>query len=387
MERVDACAASDEIEWAECDPAELGVDRLKLARVMELVEARGAAAQLCVIFRGKVLLDRTFGCGADSLFWIFSACKPYTALLVHMLAERGQLSLDDRISDYWPEFGRHGKDRITIRHILQHRSGLFSARISFGDALAMANWGRAIRRIEDARPKWPPGVAPAYQALPYGFILGELLHRITGYPIQELLTAELLEPLRARDTYLGLPDSCWPRHVPISARGLPGLIPQALLNRQATRRAVIPSAGMSTTARELATFYLMLLRGGSMHGKQLLNAATIEQARTPSSDGELDRCMKTPVRWSQGFQLGGPRPAPHPAGSFGSLSSRRTFGHNGSNCCIGWADPDLNLVLAYLTNRMNGRRPDRAHQAAVADALLAACGASSGAIPIAVNAE
>ena len=166
-------AACHGIEWRECNPADLGVDRLKLSRVIELVEARGAKAQLCVIFRGRVLIDRSFGCNADSLFWIFSACKPYTALLVHILAERRQVSLDDPVSEYWPEFASQGKDRITIRHVLQHRSGLFSGRVSIGDALAMANWRYSVRRIEDARPRWPPGVVPAYQALPYGFILGE----------------------------------------------------------------------------------------------------------------------------------------------------------------------------------------------------------------------
>jgi CubicO group peptidase (beta-lactamase class C family) len=131
---------------------------------------------------------------------------------------------------------------------------------------------------------------------------------------------------------------------------------------------------MSTTARDLATFYLMLLQGGVIHGERILRPATIEGARIPSSDGQIDRCINTPVRWSQGFQLGGPRPPPYASGALGQLSSRRTFGHNGSNCCIGWADPDRNLAVAYLTNRLNGRRVDRAHQAAVADALLRACG-------------
>jgi CubicO group peptidase (beta-lactamase class C family) len=364
----------DETEWIECDPAILGVDPDKLSRVVDLVQARGAVAQLCVILDGKVLLDRSFGCQADSLFWIFSACKPYVAVLVHLFAERGRVSLDDPVAIYWPEFGRHGKDRITIRHVLQHRTGLLGARVPLGDALAMTDWERSIRRIENARPHWPAGLAPAYQALGFGFVLGELARRITGTAIQELLATELLEPLGAHDTYLGLPDTQWQRHVPVIARGFAGRVAQMVLNRRSTRRAVIPSAGMSTTARDLATFYFMLLRGGAIHGTRILRAATIEQARMPSSDGEIDRCIKTPVRWSQGFQLGGPRPAPYTTGSLGRLSSRRTFGHNGSNCCIGWADPDRNLVVAYVTNRLNGRLPDRAHQAAVADALLCACG-------------
>jgi CubicO group peptidase (beta-lactamase class C family) len=363
-----------EIDWAECDPALLGVDPSKLSQVLDLIEARDAAAQLCVILDGRVLLNRSYACHASSLFWIFSACKPYTALLIHLLVERGQVSLDDPVATYWPEFGRHGKDRITIRHVLQHRTGLLSGRVPFRDGLVMTDWDRCVRRIEGARPRWPAGHVPAYQALSYGYILGELVRRITGTPIQEFLATELLAPLRAHDTYLGLPDTQWHRHVPIVARGLVGAVVQTFLNRRSTRCAVIPSAGMSTTARDLATFYLMLLQRGVIHGEHVLPSAVIEHACTPSSDGEIDRCIKTPVRWSQGFQLGGPRPAPYSSGALGHLSSRRTFGHNGSNCCIAWADPDRNLVVAYLTSRLAGRRVDRAHQAAVADTLLSACG-------------
>lgn len=365
----------NEIDWVERDPASLGVNPDELSRAVNLVSARGAAAQLCVILDGKVLLDRCFGCQPDSLFWIFSACKPYVAILVHLLAERKRVSLDDFVATYWPEFGHHGKDRITIRHVLQHRTGLGGARIPLSDAVAMADWGRSIRRIENARPDWPAGAVPAYQALRFGFILGEVIRRMTGIGIQELLATELLEPLRLHDTYLGLPDTHWRRHVPVVARGVSGFVAQTMLNSRSTRRAVIPSAGMSTTARDLATFYFMLLQGGSIHGARIVDPATIEHACIPSTHGEIDRCIGTPVRWSQGFQLGGPRPAPYATGPLGSLSTERTFGHNGSNCCIGWADPDRNLVVGYLTNRLNGRRPDRAHQAAVADALLRACGA------------
>jgi CubicO group peptidase (beta-lactamase class C family) len=351
------------------------VDAAGLSKVLDLVRGRGAIAQLCVIREGQVLVDRSFGCRPDSLFWIFSASKPYIALLIHLLAARGLVALDDPVAAHWPEFARRGKDRITIRHVLQHRTGLPATRVPVRDALVMADWRRAIRRIENTRPEWPAGVAPTYQPLGFGFILGELLRRVTGSTVQEFLATELLGPLRAHDTYLGLPEAQWERHVPVMARGFAGRVLQAMLNRRSTRRAVIPSAGISTTARDLASFYLMLLRGGmDAHGTPILPPASIDRARTPSSDGEIDRCIGTPVRWSQGFQLGGPRPPPFAPGPLGHLSSPRTFGHNGSNCCIGWADPDRNLVVAYLTNQLNGRRVDRAHQSAVADTLLRACG-------------
>ena len=361
-----------EVQGSECDPSTLPVDAAGLSQAVELVRARGAIAQLCVILDGKILLDRSFGCRSDSLFWIFSASKPYVALLIHLLADRGLVSLDDPVAAHWPEFGRHGKNRITIRHVLQHRTGLPAARLPVGDAFVMTHWARSIRRMESLRPQTPPGLAPAYQALSFGFILGEIVQRITGTTVQQCLAAELLRPLHAHHTHLGLSDSLWQRHVPVVAHGFAGRVLQSMLNRRSTRGAVIPSAGISTTARDLAAFYLMLLRGGVAHGTRILRSSIIEDARTPSSDGEVDQCIGTPVRWSHGFQLGGPRPAPFAPGPLGHLSSRLTFGHNGSNCCIGWADPDRNLVVAYLTNQLHGRRIDRAHQSGVADALLRA---------------
>ncbi|MEW9531990.1 serine hydrolase domain-containing protein [Microbispora sp. NPDC049125] len=363
----------DDIDWTEHTPEALGMDQAGLSRVVGLVEARGAKAQLCVLRDGAVVLDRAFGCEPTSLFWIFSAGKPYTAMLVHLLSQRGRLSLDAPVATYWPEFGRHGKDRITIRHVLQHRSGLPSGGTLFGDLLAMTDWRRSVRRIQNARPRWPAGQVPAYQPLAYGFVLGELVRRVTGSPIERLLALELLAPLRSGDTYLGLPDAEWPRHVPIRAGGPAGVGVETVLNRRSTRRAVIPAAGVSTTARDLAAFYLMLLRGGSADGVRLLEPATVELARTPTSEGEIDRTVKVPIRWSHGFQLGGPRPGWPAPGPMGARASRRTFGHNGSGCCIAWADPERGLVVAYLTNRLTTRSADVRHQTNVADALLAAC--------------
>lgn len=349
-----------------------GADIDGLERAWALVEARGAAAQLCVVRDGEVLLDRSTGCGQDSLFWIFSASKPFVAMLVHLLAERGELSLDDTVAAHWPEFGQAGKEAITIRQVLQHRSGMPVAGNALGDALAMSSWDKAVRRIERARPAWPAGEAPAYQYINYGFILGELVQRVTGVPVREFLATELLDPLRLRDTFLGLPDDAWPRHVPVRFGNPANRPAQVVINRRSTRRAVIPAAGVSTTARDLARFYLMLLRGGELDGVRVLQAATIAQAKTPSSDGETDRFVKLPIRWSQGFQLGGPRPGDL-RNPLGQTSSPLTFGHNGSNCCIGWADPTRRLAVAYLSDLLTSWRVDGSHQAAVDDAIIAAC--------------
>jgi CubicO group peptidase (beta-lactamase class C family) len=355
--------------WTECEPAAVGMSTDGIEAALDVVRARGARAQLCVLRNGHVVLDRSFGCEPESLFWIFSASKPYTALAVHLLAERGQLSLDDPVTAYWPEFGHGGKEAVTIRQVLQHRSGLACAGSSLGDALAMTHWDRSVRRIERAKPRWPIGAVPAYQYLSYGFMLGELVQRASGSPIAEFLRDEFFTKMGLADTYLGLPDDHWPRHVPLKA-----MAPvQAMLNRRRTRAAVIPAAGISTNARDLARFYQMLLSGGDVDGIRIFRQETIRQACTPSSDGERDRYLRVTIRWSQGFQLGGPRIGSSLAGPMGRLTSKQTFGHNGSNCCIAWADPQRNLVFAYLTNVITSRWADLEHQASLADATIRAC--------------
>jgi CubicO group peptidase (beta-lactamase class C family) len=340
-----------------------------LRDVTDLVRSRGAAAQLVVRREGVTVIDRSFDCEPSSLFWTFSAAKPYTVVLILALAERGILDLDEPVAAYWPEFAAHGKAAITIRQVLRHQSGFATAGSAVGDALAMTGWARTLRRIERARPIWPPGTAPAYQFIIFGFILGEVARRVTGITFPELMREMLLDPLGVHDSFLGLPPEQWHRHVPLRAvRPV-----RTVVNRPSTRAAIIPSAGLSTTARDMAVFYEMLLNGGlTATGARILSPATIEAALVPSSEGRIDRFARTPIRWAEGFQLGGPRFVPGSVSPMGNSSSPRTFGHNGSNCCMGWADPDRRLVFAYLTNKITRVRDDMAHLAAVADAVLAA---------------
>lgn len=279
----------------------------RLAAAVALAAARRCPAQLCVIHRGQVVLDESIGCRADSLFFLFSASKPMTALLVHLLAERGELALDDPVARYWPEFGQRGKQAITIRQVLQHRSGLPVARSMAADALTMTDWAASVRALERTAPAYPPGQVPAYHVLSYGFLLGEVVQRVTGTPVRDFLHAALHGPLGLRDTYLGLPAEQWERHVPVSGRGPAELATGLMINRRTVRQAVIPAASVSATARDLARMYQALLHGGELDGVRVLRPETILAARQPSSDGETDRYLKLPVRWSEGFQLGGER--------------------------------------------------------------------------------
>jgi CubicO group peptidase (beta-lactamase class C family) len=282
------------------------INEASLSRALERISRRKAAAQICVLRGGEVVFNQAFGCKENSLFWIFSASKPLMTVLIYLLAERDQVRLDEPVVTYWAEFAQHGKSHITIRQVLQHRSGLVQS-MSIRDAFAMSNWDAYAHRIARSRPALMPGEGPAYQALSYGFILGEIVQRVTQRPVREVLASELLNPLAMHDTFLGLPDELWERHVPLLGKGQYGRLAAWVVNRRAVRRSVNPSAGISTTAADMAVFYQMLLSGGMAGGQRILKTSSIEVARTPSCGGEFDRVARKPIRWAQGFQLGGPR--------------------------------------------------------------------------------
>jgi CubicO group peptidase (beta-lactamase class C family) len=342
-----------------------------LARAAGLATAWSDRGQLRIERGGRLALDLTFGCTPDSLFWLFSASKPFIAVLVHRYVEHGLLELDAPIAAYWPEFGDNGKQHITVRQVLQHRTGMPTAGSTLGDALAMSNWRRSVERIERSAPKLDPMRGPAYQYLVYGFLLGELLQRVTGERVEELLRREILEPLGLHDTFIGLPDAAWPRHVPVHVDGPGGGVAQSVLNRRVTRAAVIPAAGVSTTAADLAAFYRALLDDLAGRGPGLLRPETLRAALEPSSDRQPDLFARAPIRWSLGFQLGGVRLGSR-TGPMGRASSRQAFGHNGSNCCFGWADPQRDLVVSYLTDRVPRAPNGIRHLAQLSDAIIAA---------------
>ena len=317
-----------------------------------------AAAQICVIRDAEIVYEQTWHCSPDALFLIYSASKPFVALLVHLLAQRGQLRLDDRVAAHWPEFAQRDKGSITIRQVLQHRSGLPITGGLFGTALHLSDWTMSIRDVEHARPRWPPGEVPAYHLISYGFILGELIRRVTGRSIRQVLSSDLLGPLGLTDLHLGLPDEALSRAVPVLADHPSEWINQLIFNRRTVRQAVIPAATISSNARDLARFYQMLARGGELDGVRVMQPQTILEARTPSSDGEIDIVIKRPVRWSQGFQLGGPSDDPRDlARIMGRRSCRDAFGHGGNASSVTWADPTRGLVLAYLSKVSLGSIP------------------------------
>lgn len=340
----------------------------ELAATERLVRSRLGAAQLVVIHDGETVVDYAQHVDRDALFWAWSASKPYMAILAHHLAERGVLDLDQPVAALWPAFGTHGKTHITTRDVLHHRSGFASARTDLGDMLSMTNWRRSIRNIERARPRLTGASQPAYQFLAFGFILGEVIQRATARSLRDVLDTELLRPLGVSDTFLGLNADVLDRAVPMRGSTLRTHIVAAALNRSVTRSAIIPSAGLSLTARDLAVFYSMLAAGGvSAKGVHVVSPQTIAAATTASHRNQVDAWAREHIAWASGFQLGGPSPNPYPP--LGAASSPSSFGHNGSNVTLGWTDPVRRLTVAYLTSTIRADNPH--HITAVADSLSA----------------
>jgi CubicO group peptidase (beta-lactamase class C family) len=355
------------------------MDLAGLEQAADLVRQRGRPAQLAVVRHGQVVLNRWFGVAPTSLFYLFSASKAFATVTMLQLIERGLVDFDAPVATYWPAYGGGGKLAVTIRQVMCHRSGMATGNgwtapgRMLRDAVVMPSWRASLRRIERARLVWPPGEVPAYQWLAYGYVLGEVAQRVTGRTYEDLVSSELLHPLGMTNTYLRIGRDLRARFVPVRMDGRFGKLVARAINNPMTLRRVAPSAGITTTARDLARFYTMLAAGGTLNGRTYLSSTTLAAATQPTSLGYVDQLMGEATRWATGFQLGGPRGIPGTFSPMGRSSSPTTFGHNGSHACMGWADPSRGLAFAHLANQPGMRRADVAHQAEVADAVLAAC--------------
>lgn len=339
---------------------------------LDLAAKREGMARLYVQRGDETLVDASVGCSAETLFLLFSAGKPLTALAVHHLAERGLIDLDEPVCTYWPEYAGGGKYDVSVRHVLQHRSGAPTSTGSIlGDARIMTDWDRSIAAAERARPRWPAGEVAAYHILSYGFVLGELVRRVSGMDIGSYTRQVLLEPLGLHDTHLGVPPGQEHRLAPLRVHsgGLASYVRSAYFNRPAVREAVVPAATVTATAADVARLYRMMLLGGTIDGIRVLRPETVGAALRPTTaKGEKDRLLRIPIRWAEGFQLGGA--AGRAATAMGTSPDPDTFGHNGSYVCSAWADPGRDLVCVYLTNLVVGRADGERHHAAVSDAVL-----------------
>jgi CubicO group peptidase (beta-lactamase class C family) len=334
------------------------------------------AIQLCIRHRGAVVLDRAIGHASGNTpneaedrpkrrvttatpIGLFSASKAITAMVIHKLDELDELRLDDRVCDYIPEFARHGKQRITIRHVLGHRAGLPNLPSGALDLDLLSQPERTLEILCDARLQTRPGRLLAYHAVTGGFILAEVAHRATGRDIRALLRTLITDPLDLRWMGYGVDEACVDEVAenvftgPTPPPPLSTMLDRALgtsvehvvelSNDRRFLTGIIPSANIVTTARETTAFFQCLLDEGTHAGESVFAPRTVRHAIAEQSWWEMDLTLMVPLRYSLGFMLGNQR-----VGPFG-LENPLAFGHLGLSNVFCWADPERDLAVALLT--------------------------------------
>lgn len=290
---------------------------------------------------------------------VFSCTKPYAGVGLHQLVEEGEAGYDDPVVEHWPEFAdsETSKAEITIRQVLSHTAG-----IPYGEfdeqAEQWGDWDAVVEAMEDIDPVFEPGEQPAYHTFNYGWLVGELVRRLSGQHVDEYVAENVFEPLNMDRTSIGLADDeaddvatlsgftefdrC---RSPDEGLGIPASESADAFNDEAVRRAVIPAANGIGTARDMARFYACIANGGELDGTRLLDEETVAEATRTHAETESDGTLSRPARYALGFWTGGLA-----NDMFGSFSRERMFGHAGLGSIFGWGDPELNVGFAYVTN-------------------------------------
>ena len=316
----------------------------------------------------------------DTIVNFFSVSKALCTICVLRLVEQKKVALDAPVANVWPEFAQSKKEKITLRHILSHQSGLPSLHEPL-PAGAMLDWTTMIDALARAAPWWEPGTAHGYHVNTFGFLVGEIVRRVSGRTIGTMLREDIADPLGA-DVYVGLPSSqhlrvaeyLWPtatsQQMMPSADELmrfnaywnpPGVSGGGYVNTPEWRSAEIPSTNGHGNARGVARFYAALAEGGEIDGVRIVSKAMLAEATKEQSYG-FDLINQRPSRFGLGFQLTQPeRPlGPNP----------RAFGHFGAGGSLGFCDPDTGVAFGYVTNDM-GPRWQNPRNKALLDAIYA----------------
>ena len=370
--------ASDE----ETPPVSVGMTSKGVAEIWGAVEklyrtGLYPAISFCLRRHGKIVLKRTIGyrkgggpgeadaenkelIDPETPVCIFSCTKPVTAMLIHLLSERRELSLLDPISYYIPEFGQNGKNNITIYQLLCHKAGipkLPDVRAEELEEIIFDN-DEMVRRLCSA-PADSPGHHSGYHPVTAGFIIGEIVRRVTSMNCREFLEENILQPLKFKYFNYGLKSE----HVDKAAQnyftGFPLFFPWTLYEKriigfklktvvQAANDhrmfdAIIPAGNIYASADECSRYFQMLLNGGELDGIRIFKPLTIRRAIVKSGKPQIDTTLLIPVHYSAGMMLGGQR-----FGLFGP-QTQRAYGHIGTTNNLIWADPERDISVALLT--------------------------------------
>jgi CubicO group peptidase (beta-lactamase class C family) len=330
----------------------------------------------------------------DTLATVLSGTKGLTSTCVHQLVERGELDLEAPVARYWPEFGQAGKEAITIAMVMSHRSGVIGPRtpLRWQD---VADWDLVCNRIAAAEPWWEPDTAQGYHLATFGFILGEVVRRVTGRTLGQYLRTEIAQPLGA-DVHIGLSpaelcrcadliDKPHPRELLANAPERPTTLdehPKAGLsvtwsfipsdelgsnNRTLWRQLELPDIGGHVSALGLATFYNALAQ------EKLLSRKHIDLVRVSQGGFDTDLVL-------------GPRVADHGWGLGYMLNQRGVngpnpwiFGHGGLGGSFGFADVEHRIGYAYVMNRYDATKANAdPRSVALSNEVYAALGVTKG---------
>jgi CubicO group peptidase (beta-lactamase class C family) len=373
------------------------------AFVANFVERHDLGAGCTVCVNGRTAVDVWGGLADartarpwdhDTAAVMFSCSKGLLAICAYLLVEQGRLDLEAPIATYWPGFGAAGKAALTVRQAMSHRAGLpaLDVDLSREDVLA---WHPVIRAIEAQRPLHPPAAGHLYHTLTYGWLLGEVIARVTGRTPGRFFREAIGDRLDLR-TWIGLPDEAgtsvaWmepplPDEDSDAAREATRLgVHDAVVARSASmggafgfpvedgivsfnapdiQAAEIPGANGISTAESLARLYSACV--SKLDGSLLLSAASLDDLlRVQSAGRQLSGMPDDGTRWGTGFQLASPPSQP--------MLGPTSFGHAGAGGQLGFADVEHHVAFAYLSNQMGGYGDARARE--LTTALRLAIGA------------
>ncbi|MGD8605785.1 MAG: serine hydrolase domain-containing protein [Myxococcales bacterium] len=337
----------------------------------------GGGAAASVFFEGKPVVDIWGGSARkDGSPWqretmsiCYSGTKGIVSTAIHMLASNGLVDYDAPVAQYWPEFGCNGKAPITVRQVLSHQAGLHRLTPIVDRLTDILDWELMVSRLARCKPDFAPGTANGYQAMTFGWMVGELIRRISGLSVSEFIERRLVQPLKLDGLYVGqaasemdrLPDFVglpplqrrnpapltthyhvpfWVRSGPMRALARRGLTPRhlkELFTHPAFWDACLPAMNGVVTARSLAKMYAALSMGGEIDGVRLVSKNIIRKAAEVQTK-RADRVIGYPLHWKLGY---------HRADAF-LMDVPEAFGHFGLGGAGGWANPELDLSFAFI---------------------------------------
>nr|WP_042193341.1 serine hydrolase domain-containing protein [Kibdelosporangium sp. MJ126-NF4]CEL20711.1 Esterase A [Kibdelosporangium sp. MJ126-NF4]CTQ89624.1 Esterase A [Kibdelosporangium sp. MJ126-NF4] len=314
----------------------------------------------------------------QTLVDVWSCTKGATALCAHILADRGELDLMAPVAKYWPEFARNGKEGILVQHLLDHQAGLPGVREQLPDG-AFYDWELMTDTLAAAEPLWTPGTTHGYHGLTFGFLVGEVVRRVSGLGLAEFFDVEVAGRL-GLEFWLSLPEEHEARVAPtippdLTAPGalvpsltmvamndptsVPGLMVlntggymlPGQFNSRTAHASTIGAVGAITNARGLAGMYRPLALDGTYGDVRLVRPNQVAVMGRVSSACSMDAAVLVPTRFASGFFKSVDNRHLAPNDQEGVLLSEDAFGHSGMGGALGFADPRARVSFGYAMNR------------------------------------